>query len=284
MPFFWAISQNGKLITADDAIGGINYYCPHCHAAMHVRKCITRTSHYFIFNDYHKSKDCKEIEKDQKVIRMPALLNSNKFSSTIMNPKIHATGRNKRKENSGKARSSGRELRPPNCIRQLIVSGVREMDPNMQIENGKLSDVYIGPKSYCKCLQKDTSLDFRILDLWLNSALDGRIRYVARWNYRGHKFRAFFEHHVDESLNFEALADELFAQRSYYYGHTLWTKPRYKSIAVAGEWIAKDRNFCQRICNFCENARSSCFGMWVAQLKHIDQIYYSDLPNNRFDR
>lgn len=280
MPHFFAHDNEGNLISAVDAIGGVNYFCPHCHAAMRVRKCITRSPHFFLFDDQHKSRDCGEFEKDRTAIRTPTLLNIKKFAKSVLFPRSRTTCSGGSGGGSGSKPAAHKEILPPNCIRQLIVCGARSMDPKTPIENGILSDVYIGPKVYEKHFIKGVDLDFRVVELWLNSALDGRIRYVANWTYRGQVFRSFLEHHVDDSLNFEEIADELFHKRRDYYGRPLWVKPRYKTIAVGGEWTARDRKYCHKLCNFCKNAQRICRGMWTAPLYHMGQIYYSDLPDN----
>ena len=278
MPHFFAHDMNQKLISAPDAIGGENYYCPHCHAIMRVRKCITRSPHFFLLDDSHKSRDCKEFEKDRLVIRTPALINHKKFAKSVLFPKTHRGGGGG--GGGGTRPVTHKEMLPPNCIRQLIVCGARFMNPTTPIEDGVLSDVYIGPKAYEKFFLEGTDLEFRVVELWLNSALDGRIRYIANWTYRGQLYRSFLEHHANASLDFEEIADSLFHERRSYYGRTLWVKPKYKSIAVGGEWTSVERSTCQHLCNFCKNARRICRGMWTAPLNHLGQIYYSDLYNN----
>ena len=284
MAHFFDLSPEGELVSAAEAVSGVDYYCPHCLAVMHLRKCIVRAPHFFVLDDGHKSKDCGQIERERNVIRVPSLLKRNAFRNAVLYPRKRGKGAGKHGNGEGKTPSAGREMRPPNGLRQLIVSGVRAMDPCSPIDEGVLSDVYIGPKAYAKCLQEGVDLNFRIIDLWLNSAIDGRIRYVANWSYRGQLKRAFFEHHVDDELNFEEIADSLFRERRYYYGRTLWVKPRYKSVAVGGDWSFMDRERCQQLCGMCENGRRPCLGLWFSRLTHMGQIYYSDLPDNRYDK
>ena len=280
MPHFFALDKDGNLISAIDAIGGTDYSCPHCYAIMRVRKCITRTPHFFLYDDKHKSRDCGELEKDRDVIRMPSLLNPQKFARAVMTPRSRSNGPGIGGGGKGSTPHSHKETLPPNSIRQLIVCGARSMDPSAPIEGGTLSDVYIGPKSYEKFFHEGVDLEFRVVELWLNSALDRRIRYVANWTYRGNLFRSFLEHHVDESLDFEELAGMLFHERRNYYGRSIWLKPKYKTIAVGGNWGAAEHTHCESVCNFCKIALRTCRGMWISPLTNLKQIYFSDLPDN----
>lgn len=283
MSHYYAMDEIGCLVSASEAIGGIDYYCPNCYAPMRLRKCLTRTSHFFVYADKHKSRDCGEIEKDRDVIRTTSLLDPKKFERAVMNPRNHSRGSGTGGGGKGSASTSHKEMLPPNSIRQLVVCGARSMDPASPIEGGTLSDIYIGPKSYEKHFCDGSDLDFRVVELWLNSALNRRIRYVANWTYRGQLFRGFLEHHVDEALNFEELADMLFHERRDYYGYLIWQKPKYKTIAVGGVWSAAERSHCQKVCNFCKNARRTCRGMWFSPLTSLKQIYFSDLPDNLFE-
>lgn len=287
MPHIYALNKESILVSAPEALVGLDYYCPLCNAVLHVRQCVTRIPHYFLYNDYHKSSDCHDLEKVRAVIRDPTLINAQKFANSIMSQKVRIGVPG----HGGHQKSyppNPRSMLPPNSIRQLVVCGARFKNPSDPIDGGIFSDVYVGPKAYGRCIKKGCNLNFRVVELWLDSALDHRIRYVAKWTYHNQLFCAFFEHHVDDSLDFEAIADALFQERHYYYGRTLWLKRKFKFVAVGGEWSVTNHQYCHNLCNYCNpetNATSEgrhCLGMWIAQLKNLDQIYYADLPGNRF--
>lgn len=280
MPLFIALDSEGKPVTAEEAESGMDHKCICCGALMRPRKCIARAPHFFLYGDKHKSRDCAELENERTAMRVPALLDAEKFARAVMKPRSHKGP--VKGGGGGHKPSDHKEMLPPNCIRQLIACGVRAMDPSSPIEGGVLSDVYVGPKAYEKCIVANEGLGFRAVDLWLDSAVDGRIRYVAVWDYKDAHYRSFFEHTVSDDLIFEEIADELFQERRYYYGRTLWVKPRFKTVTVAGIWETIARSVCTTACNNCKNAKRVCRGLWSAPLERKGQIYYSDLDANRF--
>lgn len=289
MSHYFALSKDGVLVPAHDAIGGIDYYCPHCYATLRVRKCIVRLPHFFLFNDTHKTSDCGNLEKEHIALRSPILINPEKFARTIMTPRLPKTDTDKLPDpKKRKDPLSSKEMLPPNSLRQLIVCGVQFMDPSTPIEGGILSDVYIGPKAYGRCFKANENLNFRVIDLWLLNAYNGKIRYIANFTYGGHLYRCIFELHVDASLDFDSLANKLFQTYHVSYGRKIWVKAKYKSVTVAGDWTAVGTQHCQAHCSLCKKSDKSankeriCLGMWTAQLTHLEQLYYTDLPNNRF--
>ena len=280
MPHFYALTSDGKLISALEAEGAVNYYCSHCHAIMRVRKSITRSPHFFLHDDYHKSRDCKAFEKEQNVIRTPTLIKPEKFAHSVLFPRSRKNQVHKEGDRPSATPHSSNEQRPPNSIRQLVICGAKSMDPNTPIDGGILADIYVGPKSYNMVLRDNKSLGFRVIHLWLDSAHNNRIRYAVVWTYRGKRYRAFFEHIVSDNIDFIALADALFHDKYCNYRGTFWRKSKYKTIAIGGDWSYIEREFCQTCCTSCQNPQYTYCGTQEAQLNHLDQIYYSDLPDN----
>lgn len=45
--YTYALDRKGTVVTAEQAINGEDYCCPHCHAKMRVRKSTNRRSHFF---------------------------------------------------------------------------------------------------------------------------------------------------------------------------------------------------------------------------------------------
>ena len=87
MPHIYALTKESILVSAPEALVGLDYYCPLCNAVLHVRQCVTRIPHFFLYNDVHKSSDCHDLEKVRAVIRDPTLINAQKFANSIMSQK-----------------------------------------------------------------------------------------------------------------------------------------------------------------------------------------------------
>lgn len=273
-----AKDQYGNKVDIRQALEGEDYFCLLCGARMRPRRCVVRTDHFFLFKDKHKSKDCAEIENERNVVRDPALLNASKFVRKTMLISSKADQSNAREcVNSAK---SSKEVLPPKSLRQLMVCGVCQMPADTPIEDGVLSDLLITYRSFNKLLSKNESLGARAMELQLDSAQGNRIRYVGYWKLKGEWHRMFFEHYADSSLDFEALADELFHKKIHRNGRTQWSQPKYKRILVSGVWASIDHAQCSQICGYCTNARSVCVGMQISDLMSRNQIYFSDLPEN----
>lgn len=279
MPHYFAQTKDGKLVTATEAQSGVDHFCVICKATMRARKCTNMVDHFFLFHDAHKSRDCMELEKESGVIRKPGLLNRNKFLQGILNPKHRGEGNG----GGGGSTSPGRQMRPPNSLRQLIASGVRLQDPFSPItDGGILSDVFVGKRSYAHCIHTGEDLNPRAIDVRLWSARNGKITYTATWVYKNQKFRAFFIQKVSDEIDFEGIADSLFHVRRTFKGNDSWHEGKYKLLAVVGNWKAITKDECKKHCGWCkkENMRI-CLGMWESELKHEGQMYYSDLPDNQ---
>lgn len=274
-----AKDQYGNEVDTQHALEGVDYYCSLCGATVRIRRCVVRTDHFFLFKDKHKSKDCAEIENEKNVVRDPALLNVSKFVRKTILVSSRSDRSNARE--STKAPQSSKEVLPPKSLCQLMACGVCQMPADTPIEGGVLSDLLITYRSFSQLLSKNESLGMRVMELQLDSAQGNRIRYVGYWRCQSKWYRMFFEHYVDESLNFEELADELFHKKVDRYGRTIWIKPKYKRFLISGIWSAIGHAQCSKSCGYCANARSVCVGMQIADLVSRNQIYYSDLPQNQ---
>lgn len=278
MSHYTARTMDGKLVTATEAETGVNHACVICGACMRARKCINMSDHFFLFHDTHKSKDCGALEKERGVVRKPELLKRNQFFKRILDP----GGRGNGTGGGGGSGSPGKQMRPPNSLCQLIATGVRLMNPFTPIAEGEiLSDVFVGRRAYAHCIHECEDLSIRAIDVRLWSARDHKITYTVTWEYRKQKFRAFFIHKVSKELNFKNIADCMFYERRSFGGKDSWHKGRYKLLTVAGDWKAVGSEECNRSCSWCKKSdQYRCLGMWEAELKHEEQLYYSDLPEN----
>ena len=281
MSHYIALTKDGKSITATEAQTGVDHYCVICNATMRARKCTHMVDHYFLFHDTHKSKDCRELEKEHGVVRTPDLLNKNKFLQGILNPKHRETGSG----GGGGSSSSGKQMRPPNSLCQLIASGVRLKNPFSPIaDGGIISDVFVGKLAYAYCIHQGEDLNPRAIDVRLWSARDGKITYTATWMHKNQKFRAFFVHKVSDSLNFEEIADGIFYNRRSFKGKNSWHNGKYKLFTVVGDWKAVGQNECAKRCSWCKTDEFICLGMWESEMNHVKQLYFSDLPDNQLER
>lgn len=277
--FITAKDEYGNDVSAEQAVDGTNHYCPNCGARMRVRRCVTRTDHFFLYRDQHKSKDCAEIENEKSVVRDPGMLNVAKFVRKTMTE--HPRGGQSSTRGTGSASKSSKEILPPKSLRQLAVCGVCQLPANTPIEGGVLSDLLLIYRSFSNQLSTNESLGMRVIELQLDSAQDRHIRYVGFWKWQGKWHRMFFEHCADETLDFETLTDEMFHEKTTRNGRSRWSKPKYKRILVSGVWSAIDHTQCAQICRYCTNARAVCIGMQISDLVSRNQIYYSDLPDNQ---
>ncbi|MBQ9762021.1 MAG: hypothetical protein IJV82_02980 [Oscillospiraceae bacterium] len=277
--YTYALDRKGTVVTAEQAINGEDYCCPHCHAKMRVRKSTNRRSHFFLHADKHKSKECAEIEKEKHVVRDLTLLSVNKFIGRLSS--VPCVGVAKKSNSTHSETIPVNEALPPNSLRQLQVCGACQMSPNTPIAGGILSALLLTYRSFRIYLSRNQPLGPRVLELKPVSAQNGRIRYVGFWKDGNQSYRAFFEHDAANTVDFEAVADELFAQKAYRYGHPVWGKPKYKRVLVAGTWVAMTKHQCSRLCGYCHQARTICSGMQYAELCNRSQIYYSDLPDNQ---
>lgn len=275
--FKMALTAQGNLTYANQAESGADHYCPYCKARMRVRHYRFREDHFFLLNDTHKSKDCGIIEKEITVDRDPKLLNCDQFAKRILSVPHKRAGNNHKSKRSPASSHAENSTLPPNSLLQLKVCGICDLDPNTKISHGVLSDLLITWKSYPHFFSINKSLGFRVLEVSLDSAENRHIRYVAFWQ---HSRRMFFDHVVPDTVDFEALADQLFHTKEIYNGSPVWKKPKFLRVLVAGNWAVVNKTDCARSCWYCRNAKRICTGMQIAPFISKNQLYYSDLPDN----
>lgn len=280
MSHYVALTKENKTVTATEAQTGVDHFCVVCKAVMRARKCTNMVDHFFLFHDSHKSRDCRELEKERGVVRNPELLNGNKFLQGILNSKRTERGTGSG-SGGGSTLSSGKQMRPPNSLRQLIASGVRLQDPFSPIaDGGVLSDVFVGKRAYAHSIHTGKDLNLRAVDVRLWSARNDKITYTATWKHQDQRYRAFFIHKVSKDLNFGEIADGLFYERRIFRGRNSWHKGRYRLLTIVGDWKAVEIDECSKRCSWCETSEDICLGMWEAELNNERQMYYSDLPEN----
>ena len=216
---------------------------------------------------------------EKHVVRDLTLLSVNKFVSHLS--LVPRAGVAKKSNRTHFDAIPAHEALPPNSLRQLQVCGACLMSPTSPIEGGVLSDLLLTYRSFRQHLAQNQSLGARILELKPVSAQNRHIRYVGFWKDGNQSYRAFFEHYVTDTVDFESLSDELFAEKTIRYGKAVWSKPKYKRVLVAGTWTAISRHQCSQLCGYCHQARAICSGMQYADLRNRNQIYYSDLPDNQ---
>lgn len=274
-----ALDENGLFVYIDDARKGQKYFCPCCNVPLVPCHYTSRRSHYRVESGKHKSADCQSLDKSKNIARDITYLDTKRlFRHLDRKPGPPDGGRDRGGPKSPPSHND-RTL-PPADLSQLMALGGNLRDPNEKFQNSQsMHDFLVRYEDIVKYLSEDQPFGNRILELCPDSAVAGRILFVARLRENE---RMFFSLHVPDKSLYQMLVNQLFTVGKDSFKGWVWRKPRYKRVFVLSQWSWLKNPACKKYCIYCNPSNGkkpygSCRSMQEGTLHRQKDIWWPQM-------
>ncbi len=274
-----ALDENGQFVHIDDARKGQKYFCPCCNVPLVPCHYTSRRSHYRIESEKHKSADCQSLDKSKNIARDITYLDTKRFFR-YLDRKPGPPGGGGGRDGPKSPPSHEEKTLPPANLGQLMALGGYLRDPNEEFLNGQfMHDFLIRYQDISKHLHEDQPFGNRILELCPDSAVAGRILFVARLRENE---RMFFSLHVPDKCLYQTLVNQLFSDGKDSYKGWVWRNPRYKRIFVMAQWRWLKNPACKKYCIYCKSSNGKkpygiCRSMQEGTLYRQKDIWWPEV-------